>query len=127
LMRASEIYKSINRKAASTFLLFLMLSGCAMADFMARERMLWSNRHFFVEDDRAVQEMSIIDFISAHHWMAFVYVAVFLSSLWWLEFRHPARWVVWVTFGLMALPCLAYGRACLHVGMKFIDWAPAEQ
>jgi hypothetical protein len=95
----------------------------AFADFMARIRMDLANRQFAIMDERTVREMRVIDFIHTHLWMVIAYVAVFLACLLWLESRPMPRWSVWVTFIVLALPALAYGNACLHIGNKFIHMA----
>jgi len=121
-MSISGALKWFNRYAASSMLLVLLLGASAFADFMARIRMDMANRQFAILDDRTAREMSVIDFIHAHLWIVIAYVAVFLACLVWLEFRAAARWSVWVTFIVLALPALAYGSACLHIGAKFILW-----
>ena len=103
-------------------LVVLLLGACAFADFMARIRMDMASRHFAIMDDRTVRDIRFIDFMHAHLWMVIAYMVVFLGSLLWLECRAVTRWSVWVTFIVLALPALAYGSACLHIGNKFILW-----
>ena len=85
-----------------------------------------ASRRFAIMDDRTVREMSVIDFIHGHLWIVVAYVVVFLACLLWLEFRASPRWAVWVTFVVLASPVLAYARACLHIGNKFIMWSVIE-
>ena len=85
-----------------------------------------ASRHFAIMDDRTVHEMGLIDFIHGDLWIVAAYVAVFVASLIWLEFRTAPRWAVWITFIVFALPLLAYARACLHIGNKFILWPVTE-
>jgi hypothetical protein len=73
-------------------------------------------------DERTVSQMGIIDSMHAHQWMAIVYGAVFLGMLLYLEFRNAPRWSVWITFCLLALPCMPYAGACLRIGNKIILW-----
>ena len=79
-----------------------------------------ASRQFAIMDDRTAREMIVIDFIHGHLWMIVAYAAVFVACLLWLEFRTTPRWAVLATFIVLALPPLAYARACLHIGNKFI-------
>jgi hypothetical protein len=81
-----------------------------------------TNRQFAIMDDRALREMSFIDFIHGHLWIVAAYAVVFFACLVWLKFRSAPLWLVWITFLVLALPLLVYGRACLHIGNKFIMW-----
>jgi len=101
-------------------LLVMLLGVSAYADFLARARMDLASRQFAAMNDRTVQDMKVIDFIHAHLWIAIAYVAVFLFCLSWLELRSGPRWIVWITFFVLALPVLAYDSVCLRIGNKFI-------
>jgi hypothetical protein len=81
-----------------------------------------ANRQFAFMDERTIRQMSAIDFMHAHYWIAIAYAAVFLSSLLWLEFRGAPRWAVWITFSVLAIPCLVYAWACVRIGNKIIYW-----
>jgi hypothetical protein len=106
--------------------LALRLGACAFADFMARLRMDMFSRQFAIMDERKIRDMTVIDFIHGQYWVVIAYVAVFLACLLWLEIRAASRWTVCVAFIVLALPALAYGRACLHIGSKVILWATTE-
>ena len=99
----------------------MVLGASTFAHVLARVRMDMASR-FAIMDDRTIGQMRVIDFMNAHRSVAITYAAVFLASLLWLEFRAAARWVVWVTFVLLALPCLTYAWACLCIGNKVILW-----
>ena len=122
-MSILDYIKSINRRGGSVASLVILLGGMAFTHWSARLRMDMANRQFAVMDDRTSREMMIIDFIHEHLWILVAYAAVFLFCLLWLEFRTAPRWAVWVSFAVFALPFLAYARACLHIGNKFIMWS----
>jgi hypothetical protein len=86
---------------------------------MAHAKMDFNNRQFAVMDDRTMREVRVIDFLHANLWLPLLYSAVFAGSVLWLEYRGAPRWAVWGTFVLLALPCLTYARACLHIVGKF--------
>ena len=121
-MTIFQALKWFNRHGASSVLLVLLLGASAFVDFSARFQMDMANRQFALMDDRTVREMGLIDFIHSHLWMVIAYAVVFLVCLLWLEFRAAPRWSIWVTFIVLALPVMAYGSACLHIGNKFILW-----
>jgi hypothetical protein len=121
-MQILAALKWINRHSASSVLLLLLLSASTFAHVLARVRMDMASRQFAIMDDRTIRQMGLIDFMHAHYWVAIAYAAVYLGSLLWLEIRGAPRWAVWVTFGLLALPCLVYAGACLRIGNKFILW-----
>ena len=119
-MSISKALKWFNRHGLSSFSLALLLGACAFADFMARLRMDIFSRQFAIMDERTIRDMTVIDFIHAQYWVVIAYAAVFLACLLWLEFRAASRWTVCVAFILLALPALAYGRACSHIANKLI-------
>jgi len=119
-MSISKAAKWAYRNTASSMLLVLLLGACALADFLARTRMYLANRKFAIMDVHTLRQMGLIDFIHAHTWIIFTYVAVFTAFLLWLELRAAPRWSVWATFIVLALPMVAYGSACLHISNKFI-------
>jgi len=82
-----------------------------------------SGRQFAIMDGPTIRQMSLIDFIQAHHWITIGYAAFFLACLIWLKIRNAPRWTVWVTFCALALPCLVYIEVCARIGNKFILWA----
>ena len=98
----------------------VLLPAIAFMHWSARFRMDMANRQFVLMDDRAVREMTIIDFIHGHLWILAPYAAVFFGCLLWLEFRSAPRWSVWVSFIIFTLPFLAYARACLHISNKLM-------
>jgi hypothetical protein len=122
-MSIREHIKRINRHGGSVASLIVLFGVIAFTHWSARWRMDMANRQFAIMDDRTVREMSAIDFIHGHLWIVVAYAAIFLGCLIWLEFRAAPRWAVWATFILLALPSLAYARACLHIGNKFIMWS----
>src|SRR5438093_6122432 len=107
-MSIREHIKSINRRAGSVASLVVLLGGVAFAHWSARLRMDMANRQFAVMDDRTSREMMIIEFIHEHLWILVAYAVVFLFCLLWLEVRAAPRWAVCVSFGVFALPFLAY-------------------
>ena len=119
-MSISKALKWFNRHGLSSFSLALLLGAAAAAHFMARLRMDMSSRQFAIMDERTIRDMTVIDFIHAQYWVVIAYAAVFLACLLWLEFRAASRWTVCVAFILLALPALAYGRACSHIANKLI-------
>jgi len=121
-MRIRETLIWINQYSTSTVLLLFLLTASAFAHSLALVRMEVASRWFAVMDDRTVSQMGIIDFMHAHQWMAIVCGAVFLGMLLYLEFRKAPRWSVWITFCLLALPCMTYAGACLRIGNKIILW-----
>ena len=121
-MRVAEILGRINRHGVSSVFLLLLLGASGFAHFLAHVRMEAANRQFAIMDDRTIRQMGVIDFMHAHYWIAIAYGAVFLACLLWLEFRGAPRWAVWVTFCILALPCIVYAGACLCIGNKFILW-----
>jgi hypothetical protein len=121
-MRVSEILKQINRHGGSVASLFVLFGVVTFTHWSARLRMDMTSRQFAIMDARTVREIGVIDSVNGHFWIVAAYAAVFLACLVWLEFRAAPRWVVWATFILLALPPLAYARACLHIGTKFILW-----
>src|SRR6266542_2310884 len=120
-MQIPAALKWINRHSASSVLLLLVLGASTFAHVLARVRMDMASR-FAIMDDRTIGQMRVINFVHAHCWVAIAYAVVFLASLLWLELRDAPRWVVWVTFVLLALPCLTYAWACLCIGNKVILW-----
>src|SRR6266516_4864827 len=121
-MQIPAALKWINRHSAPSVLLLLILGASTFAHVLAHVRMDAASRQFAIMDDRTIGQMRVIDFMNAHRSAAITYAAVFLVSLLWLELRDAARWVVWVTFVLLALPCVTYAWACLCVGNKVILW-----
>jgi uncharacterized membrane protein YecN with MAPEG domain len=119
-MRIPDTLKRINRAGGSVASLVVLFGIIAFTHWSARLRMDMASRQFAIMDDRTVREMSVIDFIHGNLWIVAAYIAVFLACLLWLEFRAAPRWAVWATFIVLALPVLAYTRACLHIGNKFI-------
>jgi len=120
-MQITAALKWINRHSAPSVLLLLLLGASTFAHVLAHARMDIASR-FAIMDDRTIGQMRVIDFMHAHRSVAITFTAAFLASLLWLEFRAAARWVVWVTFVLLALPCLTYAWACLCIGNKVILW-----
>ncbi len=121
-MQIPATLKWINRHSASSVLLLLLLGASAFAHVLAHVRMEVASRQFAIMDDRTIRQMGVIDFMHAHYWIAIAYGTVFFATLLWLEFRSAPRWAVWVAFCLLAMPCIIYAGACLHIGNKFILW-----
>ena len=119
-MSISKTLKRYYQNTASSMLLVFLMVGCGLADHLARTRLDPGNHTLASMDGHTMRQMRLIDFAHAHSWMVFVYVAVFLAFLLWLELRNAPRWSVWATFAMLALPALAYGSACLHVSKKLI-------
>ena len=71
-------------------------------------------------DDRTIREIRLIEFLHVNLWILAFYSGLFLVSLCWMEQRRYPRWTVWVAFALLALPFVAYLRACFHISGKII-------
>jgi len=106
--------------------LVVLFGLVAFTHWWARFRMEIASRQFVIMDERTAREMSIIDFIHDHLWIVAAYAVVSFTSLIWLECRTSPRWAVWVTFLVLAIPLLAYGGACLHIGNKLIMWSVSK-
>ena len=107
------------RYGLALILLALLLGACAVAHFLAHTKMDFNNRHFAVMDERTAREIRVVDFLDANLWIPLLYTGVFVGAVLWLEYRGGPRSMVWVTFVLLALPCLIYARSCLHLFFKF--------
>ena len=119
-MTFAEKWKWVNRHGASPLGLLILLGFCAMAHYLAFERMEFAQRQFAFMDAKTIQRMAIIDFIHNHLWLVTPYALVFLGSLLWLEIRSAPRWAIWVSFLFLALPCSAYVRGCIAIFNKFV-------
>jgi hypothetical protein len=122
IMQLPDALKRMKRYGGSVVSLIVLFGLMAFIHWDARFRMDMASRQFAIMDDRALREMSFIDFIHGHLWIVAAYAVVFFACLVWLKFRGAPRWLVWITFLVLALPLLVYGRACLHIGNKFIMW-----
>jgi hypothetical protein len=121
-MRLPATFKQINRRGGSVASLVVLFGLIAFTHWSARLRLDMANGQFAIMDDRTVREISVIDFMHGHWWIVAAYGVLFLACLIWLEFRTASRWAVWATFIMLALPLLAYARACLHIGTKIVIW-----
>jgi hypothetical protein len=110
-------------KASFVWLPLLAVIG-AGAHFLARYRMEQSGRHFAFMDPITVRHIPMIDAMHAHLGYAFGYAAVFLGTLLWLEWRKAPRWIVWASFGILAVPSLDYTWACIALGTRFAVYNP---
>lgn len=66
---------------------------------------------------RIVRSLAVVRFIQLHPWITLPYVALFVGSLLWLQWRHAPRWSVWATWTVWAVPCVQYAWACLRLGL----------
>lgn len=96
--------------------------GCGFMHFVALVKMDVTNRQFVLMDAKAIQEIRIIDFIEAHRWIAFTYVAASLLTATWLTIKAAPQWVFRVSSFAYAVPCMIYLRMCEHIDAKFVDW-----
>src|SRR5438105_1958208 len=122
MLRVLQAFRWLNRHAASSVLLFLLVGTVAFLDFLAWFRMEMVQRKFMLMNPQTIHGMRAIDLIHDEFWMVIVYVAVFWAGLLWLEIRNAPRWTVWLTFAFLAMPCLTYASICAYIGNKMIIW-----
>lgn len=109
----------LNRHGAALIAMALLVLACVALHNIASIKVGLSHM-FALMDLRTAREVELIKYVNSHLWLPAFYIIAFASCLIWLEIRNAPRWAVWVTFSLLALPCLGYLRACAHIGNKII-------
>ena len=90
--------------------------------FIALLKMDMANRHFIVMDARAINEMSAIDYIDSHRWIAFIYFGAILLIGAWFTIRMAPKWIFRTASLAFSLPCMIYLRICVDIDWKLVDW-----
>jgi hypothetical protein len=117
---AKESLRWFNHNGASLGAIILLAGMCALLHFFAELKLEMSNRRFLLMDARAIREIKLIDFMDAHYWIAIAYFAACFGMLMWLKLRCVSWYYSRLAFAMLALPCVAYVWACMHIWGKFV-------
>lgn len=109
----------VNRHVASLFMTFALSGLCVFWHQVAWSKMIAAGDHFAVIDSVDQNRMALIQFLNRHWWLAGSYVLFFCGSLLFLETNNAPRWSVWMAFLILAVPCVIYLAACVHVANNF--------
>ena len=90
--------------------------------FIALLKMEMANRQFVLMDARVVNEMTAIDFVNSHKWIAMTYFGATLLTGIWLTIRMAPKWIFRISSLAFSLPCMIYLRICAHIDWKLVDW-----
>src|SRR5262249_43153052 len=88
---------------------FLLLGFCVLSHIGAFLKLALG---YAYADDRTMHEIAVIQFVHSNPWVAIFFGAILLASMIWLERCSSPQWTVWLAFGLLAVPCFVYARAC---------------
>ena len=116
--------RAINRYAAIYECLAVFFAFCWFVHFAACVKMNICDRHFTVMTEQTMKAMTLIDWVTAHSWLALAYILLVVASVAFLQIRGRPQWTCWIAAAAYCIPCFVYWLPCAYIAGKLIGPQP---
>ena len=125
-MKVGAILAAIWRHAVVHACLATLFAMCWFTHHVALLRMEICDRQFAMMNNRTWKSMALIDWVTAHSWLAIAYIVLAFVSVAFLQARRRPAWTWWVTALVYGIPCAVYWSPCAYIAGKFLSLTPFQ-